>query len=190
MKRFFILSYILMLTVTTVFAQQETNAEVRVPQFGYLSYDAIFQKMPELITAQATLKELKSKYEAEAKRSENEFQRKFAEFLQGQKDFPTSIMQKRQLELQDLMDKSVAFRQETQRLLKQAQQEIEAPVHTKLNEAIQAVAAERGLYFVLNTDNHAVPFIHQQTGIDITEAVMIRLGMSAQIAVPELPSIP
>ena len=87
-------------------------------------------------------------------------------------------MQKRQLELQDLMNKSVAFRQESQRLLKQAEAELQAPCIAKLSEAIQAVAGERGLYFVLNTDDNAVPFIHPQAGVDITDAVLTRLGIT------------
>ena len=156
--------------------------EVRVAQFGYLSYNDIFQRMPEYAEAQDSFAQLKAKYDAEAERAEDEFQRKFAEFLQGQKDFPATIMQKRQMELQDLMDKSVAFRQETQRLLKQAEAELQAPIADKLNKAIQAVAAEQGLTFVLNTDNNAVPFIHPQVGVNITEPVLIRLGLASTIS--------
>ena len=170
---------LLLLAATAVSAQDAS--EVRIPQFGYISYNAVFKQMPEYAQAQAAFEELKTKYDAEAKRAEDEFQRKFAEFLQGQKDFPASIMQKRQLELQDLMDKSVAFRKEAQRLLQQAEAELQAPVAAKLTEAIKAVAGERGLFFVLNTDNNAAPFIHPQAGIDITEAVLIRLGLASQI---------
>ena len=168
---------LLLLAATVVSAQEEA---VRIPQFGYLSYKTIFEQMPEYAQAKASFEQLKARYDAEAKRSEDEFQRKFSEFLQDQKDFPASILQKRQLELQDLMDKSVAFRQETQRLLQQAEAELQAPVAAKLTEAIQAVAGERGLYFVLNTDDNAVPFIHPQAGIDITEPVLIRLGLGTQ----------
>lgn len=157
------------------------EGEVRIPQFGYISYNTVFEQMPEYTQAKAAFEELKAKYDAEAKRAEDEFQRKFAEFLQGQKDFPASIMQKRQLELQDLMDKSVAFRLETKRLLQQAEAELQAPVAAKLTEAIKAVAGERGLFFVLNTDENAVPFVHPQAGVDITEAVLIRLGLANQI---------
>ena len=158
-----------------------TATEVRVPLFGFISFNTIYEKMPEYQHAKNAFAELKAKYEDEAKRAEDEFQRKFSEFLQGQKDFPESIMQKRQLELQDLMEKSVTFRQESQRLLKQAEAEMQAPVAAKLKAAIEAIAAERGLLFVLNTDDNAVPFIHPQAGIDISEPVLIRLGIASQI---------
>lgn len=160
----------------TVSAQEQ----VRVPQFGYLSYNTVFQSMPEYKQAQADFAALKAKYDAEATRAEEEFQRKFTEFLNGQKDFPQSIMLKRQAELQDLMDRSIAFRKESSRLLAEAEARMQAPIASQLNQAIYEVAAERGLIYVLNTDGNAVPFVHPQVGVDITEAVKQKLGIKEE----------
>lgn len=157
---------------------------VRVPQFGYLSYNEVYEQMPEYKKAQEDFAALKAKYDAEATRSEEEFQRKFAEFLQGQKDFPASILQKRQAELQELMEKSVSFRKETRSLLRQAEADLQKPVAEKLDEAIHAVAAELGLIFVLNTDGNAVPFVHPQVGVNITQPVLLKLGIE-KVEVPE-----
>lgn len=166
-------------------AQEQVNiTEVRIPQFGYISYNQVFEQMPEYAEARAAFANLKSKYEAEAERAENEFQRKFAEFLQGQKEFPPSIMQKRQAELQDLMDKSVSFRKESQELLQNAESEMLRPITERLNRAIQEVAAERGLVFVLNTDGNAVPYINLQVGVNLTEPVLQKLGLASPVATP------
>ncbi len=151
-------------------------ATVAIPQFGYLSYNAVFQQMPDYQKAKEEFAALKAQYDAEATRAEEEFQRKFADFLQGQKDFPKSILQKRQAELQELMDKSINFRTEAQRLLAEAEAKLQAPVQQRLNDAIQAIAAKRGFIFVLNTDGNAVPFVHPQAGVDITDAVLAQLG--------------
>ena len=161
--------------------EQAAASEVRVVPFGYVSYKDIFERMPEYDEARAAFAALKSKFEDEAERSEKEFQRKFAEFLQGQRDFPPTILQKRQAELQDLMDKSVAFRQESQRLLQKAEAEMMQPVMDRLNKAIQEVAAERNLIFVLNTDDNAVPFINPQVGVTITEPLLHRLGLASPL---------
>ena len=161
--------------------EQAAASEVRVVPFGYVSYKDIFERMPEYDEARAAFAALKSKFEDEAERSEKEFQRKFAEFLQGQRDFPPTILQKRQAELQDLMDKSVAFRQESQRLLQKAEAEMMQPVMDRLNKAIQEVAAERNLIFVLNTDDNAVPFINPQVGVNITEPLLHRLGLASPL---------
>lgn len=162
---------------------------VQVPKFGYLSYDAVFKRMPEYAQAQADFAALKAKYDAEAERSEEEFQRKFTEFINGQKDFPQSIMLKRQAELQDLMDRSVAFRKESARLLAEAEKRMQEPIAAQLNQAIYDVAATQGLIYVLNTDGNAVPFIHPQVGVDITEAVLTKLGVKqGEAAEPQQPS--
>lgn len=89
------------------------------------------------------LADLKSKYDKEAQRSEEEFQRKFAEFLQGQKEFPENILLKRQHELQDLLTKSIRFKEESQKLLVQAEKDLQADMLYLLNEAIRAVGRKR-----------------------------------------------
>lgn len=158
-------------------APPTNQSAVRVPQFGYLSYNEVYKQMPEYKKACDDFAALKAKYDAEATRAEDEFQRKFAEFLNGQKDFPQSIMLKRQAELQDLMEKSVTFRKETQRLLAEAEAQLQAPVTERLNQVIYSVAGQLGLIFVLNTDGNAVPFIHPQVGVNITDPVLRALGI-------------
>ena len=105
-------------------------------QFGYLSYDTVLHEMPAYARAMADLQELRIKYEAEAIRGEEEFQKKFVDFLQGQKEFPPTIMQKRQVELQNLMDNGITFRQQVQKLLAQAEEDMLGGVKKKLNRAI------------------------------------------------------
>ncbi len=147
------------------------------PRFGYLNYGEVFRLLPEYADAQKNLLELKGKYDAEAQRAETEFQQKFAEFLQGQKDFPPTILQKRQLELKDLMEKSLAFKNDVQKLLTQAEAELQAEAEKRLRQAIHDVAMERGFEFVLNTDGNTCPFINPAAGEDITVAVKEKLKL-------------
>lgn len=81
-------------------------------KFGYLNYSDVLKAMPQYAEAEENLAVLQSKYDAEIQRSEEEFTRKYAEFLQEQKDFPQNIMVKRHKELQELMEKSLAFKDE------------------------------------------------------------------------------
>ena len=110
--------------------------------------------------------------ELEAKRAEEEFNKKYEEFLDGQRDFPATILQKRQTELQQLMEKNIAFKEESRRLLEQAQEEAYAPLHQKLADVLQRVGTERGLAFIINTDQNACPFINPDMGEDVTAAVL------------------
>ena len=92
------------IVAAAVSLQAQEDVTDAVAYIGYIPYDKVLQQMPEYATAQQSYDQLREKYDAEAKRAEDEFQRKFSDFLQGQKDFPRSIMQKRQTELQELMD--------------------------------------------------------------------------------------
>ena len=82
-----------------------------------------------------------------------------------------SILRKRQAELQELMEKNTAFRNDALRLLEQAETDALAPVKRKLNEAVARVGKERGYILVLNTDNDACPYIDPELGEDATEAI-------------------
>ena len=166
MKKLFLLLFVLALPLLA-------SAQIR---FGVCSYSTLLKSMPEYLMAQRSIDDLRQKYESEMKRSEQEFNAKYEEFLEAQRDLVPSILRKRQAELQDMMDKNTAFRAEARRLLAQAESDAYAPLQAKLKVAIGEVAAEQGLAFVLNTDNNACPYINPAMGVDVTSLVKARVG--------------
>ena len=148
--------------------QNNTQTSLR---FGYLSYTSVLKLMPDYIAAQRNIDDLRTKYDIEMKRVENEFNQKYEQFLEGQHDFAPSILQKRQAELQELMDKNLAFKQKAQQLLKDAETKAYEPVYQRLDTVIQRVGQALGLAFILNTDAHAVPFINTSLGVDVTATI-------------------
>lgn len=156
-------------------------------QFGYMSYKTVMAEMPEFAQVKQSMVDLKAKYDAEATRGEEEFQKKFVDFLQGQKDFPQTIMQKRQAELQSLMENGITFRIESQKTLEQAEKDLMAEVKKKLNNVILEVGVEYGYAFVLNTDDDACPFINPVIGVDVTDLVRWKLGLIAEPPAGMLP---
>lgn len=137
-------------------------------KFGYFSYEQILKWMPEYKIVVDNMNDLKSKYYAETKRVEEEFNRKYEEFLDGQRDFAPTILQKRQTELQELLNRNVAFKAESERLLAEAEKEAFAPLHQKLSNALKAIGAQNGYAFILNTDGNACPYIDPTMGEDVT----------------------
>lgn len=150
------------------YAQQDA---VPVMKYGYLSYDSVFQSMPEYATMQASMKELRDKYETEQKRVENDFNKKYEEFLDGLAGFPQTILQKRQSELQEMLDKNIAFKKESQRLLCKAECDAKAPLKERLAAVLKQVGEARGYAFILNTDGNVAPWLNAAMGEDITETV-------------------
>jgi len=146
-------------------------------QFGYVNYEQVLRELPEYAKAQEDLAALKAKYEAEAQKGEEEFQNKFVDFLQGQKDFPQAIMQKRQAELQTLMDAGVSFRVKSQELIAKAEDELMQEAHKRLKSALLEIGVEHGYGFILNTDDNSCPYINPVVGVDVTELVRKKLGL-------------
>lgn len=145
-------------------------AEAQV-KFGYFSYEETLKSMPEYKIVIDNMNDLKKKYDAETKRAEEEFNRKYEEFLDGQRDFAPTILQKRQTELQELLNRNVAFKAESERLLAAAEKEAFAPLHQKLGNAIKKVGAQGSYAFILNTDGNACPYVDPTMGEDVTAMI-------------------
>ena len=143
--------------------------------FGYFSYQEVFKSMAGYSIAMKHIDDLKKQYDAEMKRVEEEFNKKYEEFLDGQKDFAPSIREKRQAELQEMMEKNIAFKQEARRLIRQAEEEAMAPLKERLSSALNALGKEKGYAFIINTDNNTLPFVNDLMGEDISVPLKERL---------------
>lgn len=139
--------------------------------FGYFSYDAVLRSMPDYAIAKRNIDDLRAQYDAEMRRAEDDFNKKYEEFLDGQRDYAPAIFQKRQAELEDLLNRNVDFRKQAQRLLAQAETDAYAPLRQRLQEAVKRLGSERGYAFILNTDGDACPYADPQQGEDVTEAL-------------------
>ena len=162
--------FLLLTVVSLAVSAQDTKDSVAI-KFGYLSYDSVMVAMPEYAEFKTNMAQLREQYEAEQKRVENDFNKKYEEFLDGQATFPKTILQKRQSELQEMLDRNIDFKKQSQKMLNDVEANLMNTIKTTINTAVSIVAQERGFAFVLNTDKEAVPFINPAQGEDITEAV-------------------
>ena len=149
------------------------SAQDSIPllRFGHLSYEQALQSMPDYAVVQKKLVDLRAQFDAEMKRVEDEFNRKYEDFLDGQREFPKTILRKRQTELQELMSKNIAFKEEGLQELANTEQELMAPLKERLTQLITQIATRQGLAFVINTDADACPYINPTMGIDISQEV-------------------
>lgn len=150
-------------------AQSGITATVK---FGFLSYEQALKSMPDYAVTLSQIAKLKDKYDEEAKRVETDFNAKYEDFLDTQADMPKSILEKRQSELQELLNKNIEFKAESRRLLAQAEKDAFAPLHEKLQRALKVIGEQDGYAFIINTDNNACPFINPAQGTDVTQTVV------------------
>ena len=171
MTKRILLSIFAMMALTTA-AAQDTVSGFR---FGYLSYEAALQSMADYQQVQQKMDQMRQQFQAETLRVEDEFNLKYEEFLDGQRDFPKTILQKRQSELQselqELMERNIRFKEESKQELEQTEKLLLAPLKIRLIEQLGTIARERGYAFIVDTDQKAMPYINPSMGEDINQIV-------------------
>ena len=110
-------------------------------KFGTVNTQEIFNLMPDKVTAENTLKGVSEKYEAEFKKLQEEFNKKYTEFQALDENTPQSIKDSRARELQENSQKIQNFQQMAQQDLAKQQETLLAPISEKIQKAIQAVGA-------------------------------------------------
>lgn len=142
------------------------------PVFGYLSYDSALRAMPQLAIVEKQMADLQQAYDAEMKRVEDDFNEKYEAFLEGRKDFPRTILLKRQTELQQLLQRNVEFKEKSRQELAEARRQAMQPLEQRLAEAIATVARNHKIVLVVNTDANACPFIEPTVALDLNDEVL------------------
>ena len=161
---------IAILCVVLCASAQQDSTQV-VMKFGHLSYEQALKSMPDYALAQQTLAERRAQYEAEQQRVEKDFNAKYEEFLDGMKEFPKTILHKRQTELKELLERNIAFKAEVNRQLAKDEEEIFAPLKEKLAAVLSQIGLDCGYAFILNTDGNVTPFVSPVYGEDINQLV-------------------
>ena len=147
------------------------TAVAQQAKIGYFSYKAILEDMPDYVTAMLGVETLRKQYDEELKAASDEFNEKYELFLDQQSMLDEPIKQKRQADLQSLLDRNTQFRNESMRLLRQAEQDALAPVKQKLNKAIQRVGYSGAFLLIVNTDSEACPYIDSNSAEDVTAKI-------------------
>lgn len=144
--------------------------------FGYFKYSQVLKQMPQYAQAQADYNELLSRCENEIKRNEQELTRSYVAFLNGQYDFPEPILRKRQKELQDLVDRSIVFREQVKEWLQQSHDSLFSSLHAKVDSAVAAVCTYNNLAYVIDSEQAGYKFINPAIGFDITDAILATIA--------------
>lgn len=148
-------------------AANSTVVTQTAARYGYLSYQEALKSMPQYAMVQKKMENLRSQYQAETLRVEEEFNRKYEEFLEGQREFPKTILQKRQTELQQLMEKNIEFKANSLKELDAAEKEAMAPLRLRLNDVLREIGINKGYAFIYDTDTKALPFLNPEMGDNI-----------------------
>jgi outer membrane protein len=164
-------------------AMDAVNAQEVEMKIGYVNPQAVLAKMPEMKAIQQRLQNFAEKKQQELLQKEQSFQQQVAEYEQKAGVRTQEANQREQERLGQLQQELSTAQQEAETALQQRRQELLGPMFTQIGTAIDAVANDKGLSYVLNTTTSSGDLIilyasdEYQAEYDITDAVMQELGV-------------
>ena len=148
-------------------------------KFGHINAQEIVSAMPEFAKAQSDIEALDKQLTSELQRTQEEFNKKYQEFQQAiaKHSLPANIAERRQKELQDMMQRQEQFQQEAQQQMQKAQADAMAPIYKKLDDAIKAVGAAEGVIYIFDLARTPVAYVNESQSINLTPKVKTQLGI-------------
>ena len=148
-------------------------------KFGHINAQEIITVMPEFTKAQNDIQNLEKQLTAELQRTQEEFNKKYQEFQQAiaKDSLPANFAERRQKELQDMMQRQEQFQQDAQQQMAKAQNDAMAPIYKKLDDAIKAVGAAEGVIYIFDLARTPIPYVNETLSINLTNKVKANLGI-------------
>ena len=176
-----------------LFTANMANAQQKI---GHVNSEEVFANLPESKTAETTLQNLSKTKQGEIDVMIKEYQSKLTAAQakektrsEANKETVDKELQTAATELQDLQKRIGDAQTKAQQDLGTKQAELIQPINTKVANAVNSVAKEKGLAYVFDTANGqgGNNLIFCDGGENITAAVKTKLGISATAAKPAAP---
>lgn len=145
-------------------------------KIGLVNFNSIIEAMPETTAAQAQLKEVSDKYDAEYKKLVEEMNRMVTEYQNMPETELPAIKERKTRELSDYQQKIQQFEQTAMGDLQKMQQELMGPVQQKVQQAVESVGRE-GAYSLIQIYEPALTLYRAEPVVDVTDAVKAKLGI-------------
>ena len=130
--------------------------------------------MPEFKTVETNLADLSKKYEDQLQAMQNELKTKMDAYEKLGANEPQSIKERKAKDIEDLQTRMQQFYQTAQTEMQRKQQELAQPLHSKLQDAVDAVGKEGSFTVILYKD---VMMYYATPAVDVTPLVRTKLGI-------------
>lgn len=158
--------FLMMMLPLSIFAQETKIALVNTQQ--------VIEAMPEFAQMQKQMADMEAKYKNEMQVMQDEYNKKYSDFVAQQDSLTENIKMRRMQELDDMQQRTQNFVQVAQQDFQKKQGELFVPIQDKLKNAIKAVGDEKGYLYILDPQ----VILYQGSGaIDATPFVKTKLGI-------------
>jgi outer membrane protein len=166
-----IITGLFVFVINSVNAQQKSSLKI-----GFVDAGTIITGMPEAQAVDKQLKDITTKYQDSLLKMKKEFEDKVAKYQKQKTMMPVDqqqkeeeILQKQQMELYQFQDEKFGQRGE----LAQKNETLLEPLRKKIKEAIEVVAKEEGMSFILDKSSNVL--LYGDDKYDITYKVLDKI---------------
>ena len=144
-------------------------------KIAFVKTQEVFMAMPEVSGMEKQMADLNEKYRVELKQMQDEYQKKYSDFVAQQDSLTENIKMRRMQELQDMEQRTQNFIQISQQDFQKKQGELFTPIQDKLKNAIKAVGDEKGYTYILDPQ---IVLYQGNAAVDATQFVKAKLGIN------------
>lgn len=170
-KIFFSLSLFILLISTTAFAQITPQVSV-----AFVNTAELLEVFPEKGQATQQLLTLSENYKKELELMQNEYNKKYSDYITYQSSLTENIKLRRMQELTELENRMQQFMELAQEDMENQEKALLEPLKQKISEAIRAVGIERNYTVIYDLANPGIAFV-SPTAADANPYVIQKLGV-------------
>lgn len=145
-------------------------------QIAFINSNELLEAMPEKVKATNEINDLNNKYKEELKVMQNDYNKKYTDFISYQNSMAENIRLRRMQELYELEQHIEKFMKVAQDDVKLRESELIIPLRVKLKEAIYEVGVEKGFTCIYDLADRAIAFLTPQA-VDANQMVKQKLGV-------------
>lgn len=163
------------LIITSIFFAKSLAAQT-AQQIAYINSNELLEAMPEKVKASNQLIDLNNKYKEELNVMQNDYNKKYSDFISYQTSMAENIRLRRMQELYELERQINNFMKVAQEDIQNQEKAMIEPLRQKVNDAIYQVGIERGFICIYDLANPGIAFITPDA-TNATPLVKQKLGI-------------
>ena len=144
-------------------------------KFAHVNFTELVQLMPEADEARATMQASSNEAQETYQAMVEEYQSKFQEYQQKSSTWTQTIRESKENSLMDMQQRIQEFEQNVQQELALQQNQLQAPIYEKAQQAVEKLAKDGGYIYVFEAST--VLYVDPSQSTDLTPAARKALNI-------------
>jgi len=159
----------------SLFFVENTVAQT-IQQIAFVNSNELLEAIPEKVTATNTINELNQKYKDELQVMQNDYNKKYTDFISYQTTMAEGVRNRRMQELYELESGINKFMKIAQEDIENQEKLLIQPLRNRVKDAIRQVGIENGYVVIYDLANPSIAFVTPDA-TDANPLVKQKLGI-------------